>query len=78
MRFPGVTLDLVSPVNPEFTYKSVQSLSTTSTYGSGDSDLVIKSGPLINLFVLIDSLGNVISPQIGATTISFVYFLITC
>ena len=38
MRFSGVTLDLVSPVNPELTDILVQTLSTTITSGAGASD----------------------------------------
>ena len=74
MRFSGVTLALVSPVNPELTDRSVRSLSTTITSGAGDSDEVIKFGWLVTFFVLIDYWGNVILPQIGATTFSFAFF----
>ena len=74
MSFPGVTLALVSPVIPELTDRSVQSLSATITSGSGSYYLVIKFGPLATFCVLIYSLGNVISPQIGATTFSFGFF----
>ena len=54
MRFSGVTLALVSPVNQELTDRSVRSLSTTITSGAGDSDGVIKFGRLVTFFVLID------------------------
>ena len=74
MYFSGVTLALVSPVNPELTDRTVQSLSTTINYGAGDSDWVIKFGPLVTFCVLIDSLGNMILPQIGATTFSFDFY----
>ena len=71
MRFFGVALALVSPVNPELTDRSVQSLSTIINSGAGASYLVIKFVPLVTICVLIDSLGDMISPQIGSTTISF-------
>ena len=73
MCFSGENIDLVSPVNPELTDRTVQSLSTTINYGAGDSDWVIKFGPLVTKCVLIDYLGNVILPQIGATTFSFFF-----
>ena len=75
MRFSGVTISLVSPVNPELTDISVQSLSTTITSGAGAYDLRVKFGPLVIFCVLKDSLGNVILPQIGATTFSFAFFI---
>ena len=62
--FSGVTLALLSPVNPELTYRSVQSFPTNITYGAGGSDRVIKFGTLVTFCVLIYSLGNVISPHI--------------
>ena len=71
MRFSGVTLALAYPVYPELTDISAQSFSTTITYGPGASDWVIKFSPLVTFFVLIDSLSNVILPQIGATTLFF-------
>ena len=71
MSFSGVTLALVSPVNPKLTDRSVWSLSTTMTSGGGTYDCVCTFGPLVNFCVLIDPLGNVILPQIGATTFSF-------
>ena len=66
MCFSGVTLSLVSPVNPELVSPvnpklrdiSVQILSTTITSGAGASDRVIKFGALVTFFVLIDSLSN--------------------
>ena len=60
MRFPGVTLALVYPVNPQLKDRSVRSFSTTVTSGSGGSDLVIKFGTLVTFCALIDYLGNVI------------------
>ena len=53
MRFPGVTLALVSPVNPELTDRSVQSLSTTITSFAGAFDWVIQFGPLVKLSLYI-------------------------
>ena len=47
MRFSGVTLSLVSTVNPELTDRSVQNLSTSSTSGAGAYDWVINFGPLL-------------------------------
>ena len=38
IRFSGVTLALVSHINPESIDRYVQSLSTTITSGSGDSN----------------------------------------
>ena len=77
MGFSGVTLALVYPVNTELTDRSVQSFSTTITSGAGAgagaSDRVIKFGPLVTFCVLIYSLGNVISPQIGATNFFFAF-----
>ena len=71
MRFPGVTLDLVYPVTPEKTDTSVR---TIISFGAGAYDRVIKFGPLVTLCVLIDSLGNLIFQQIGATTLSLASF----
>ena len=76
MRFPGVTLDLVSPINPELSDRSVQSFPTTITSGAGASDRGINFGPLFKFCVLIDSLGNVIFPKNGATTFFFAFFLL--
>ena len=75
MHFSGVTLVFVSPINPELTDISVQSLFTTITSGAGASDLAIKFGPLVTFFILIYSLSNLILQQIGATTFSFDFFL---
>ena len=75
MRFSGVILALVSPFNLELTYISVQGLSTTITSGAGAYDLLINFGPLVTFCVLIDSLGDVVLPQIGATTLSFDFFI---
>ena len=66
MRFYGVTLALVYPVNPELvspvnlelSYRSVQSFSTNITSGDCASYRVIKFGSLVNVFVLIDYLSN--------------------
>ena len=77
MRFLGVTLDLVSPVNMELTYISVWSLSTTITCGADYSYLRINFNPLVTLCIMIDSLGNIIFPQIGATTFSLRFSRIT-
>ena len=74
MRFYGVTLAIVSPVNPELTDISARSLSTTITSSAGASYGVINFGPLDTFCILIDSLGNVILPQIGATTFFFAFF----
>ena len=74
MRFPGATLALISPVNTELTDRSVQ---TTIYFSAGASDCVIKFGPLVTFCVLVYSLGNAMSPQIGATTFSFAYFLLS-
>ena len=52
-------------------------MSTDITSHAGDYDWVIKFGPSVTFFVLIDSLCNVILPQIGATTFSFAYFLLS-
>ena len=38
IRFSGVTLALVSPVNTELTDRSVQSSSTSVNYGAGAPD----------------------------------------
>ena len=54
MRVYGVTLDLVPPVKPDFTYPvspekadiSLQCLCTFISSGAVDSDLVIMFGPL--------------------------------
>ena len=74
MRFSGVTLAIVSPVNPELTDRLVQSLSTIISFGASAYDLVIKFGPLVTFFVLIYSLGNDILLNFGTTTFSFAYF----
>ena len=74
MRFYGVTIVPVSPVNTESTDASVRSLSTTITSGVCDSYWVINFGALFTFCVLIDYLGNLILPQIGATTLSFDFF----
>ena len=74
MSFSGVTLALVSPANPELTDRSVRSLSATITYGGNASDLVLKFVPLVTFCVLIDFLGNVILPLIGATNFSLDFF----
>ena len=68
MRYYVITLALVSLVNPELTDISVWSLSTNITSGDVASDWVIKFGPLFTFCVLIDYLGDVNLPQIGATT----------
>ena len=74
MIFSGVTLALVSPVNPELKDRLVRIFSTTINSGDGAYDLVIKFGPLVTFCVFIDYLGNCILPQIGATTFSFAFF----
>ena len=74
MRFSGVTLALIYPVNAELIDRSGQSFSTNISSGAGASDQVIKFSPLVTFCVLIYYLGNVISPKIGATTFSFASF----
>ena len=68
MRFSGVTLDPVAPVTPDKTDRPVWNIISV---GAGAYDWLIKFGPLVTFCVLIDSLGNVIFPQIGATNFSF-------
>ena len=75
MRFSGVTISLVYPVNMELTDISVQIFSANITSGACASYWVTKFGPLVTFCVLIYYLGHFISPQIGATTFSFAYFL---
>ena len=77
MRFSGNTLALVSPVNTQLTDIPVQSFSTIINSVHGASDWVIKFGPLVTFCVLIDSLGNVILPQMGATTFAFAFSLLS-
>ena len=60
MCFFGVTLALVSPVDPELTNRLVQTLFTTITSGAGASDWIIKFGTLVTFCVFIDSLDNAI------------------
>ena len=70
-HFSSVALALVSHVNPELIDRLVRSFSSNITSGVGASDWLIKFDPLVNFCALIDSLGNVILPQIGATSFSF-------
>ena len=74
MHLSGFTLALFSPVTPDKTDRSVQII---IYFGGGASDLVIKFGPLVKFFVLVDSLGYVILPRIGATTLFFAYFFLS-
>ena len=50
-------------------------LPLTITSSAGDPNWVIRFGPLVTFCVLIDYLANVILPKIGATTLSFDFFL---
>ena len=68
MRFSGVTLALVSPINQELTDRPVRIFPSTINSGAGASDWVINIGPLVKFCALIYSLCNVIFPQIDATT----------
>ena len=53
--FSGVTLALVSTVNPELTDRSVRSLSATITSGADSYDVLIKFGqflPFVSWYIL--------------------------
>ena len=67
----GVTL---APVTPYKTDISVRIFSTIIYFGAGASDWKIKSGALVTFCVLIYSVGNSFSPEIGATNFSFASF----
>ena len=70
--FSGVTL---APVPPEKIETSVCIfLSTIITFGAYGSDRTIKLGALVTFCGLIDSLGIIYFPEIGATNLAFYSF----
>ena len=71
--FSDVILARVYTGNTELIDIPVRKFSTTINSGAGASDWVIKFGPLATFCVLIYSLSNVISRQIGATTFTFAF-----
>ena len=58
MRFPGVTIARVYPVNQELTDRPVRGFPNTITSGAGASDWVIKFCALVKCFALIYYLSN--------------------
>ena len=69
MSFSGVAL---SPVHIDKRETSVSIfLPSIINFGAGGSDRLIKLGALDTFCVLIDSLGIMFSPEIGANHLSF-------
>ena len=69
------SVDTLAPVNTDKILTSAQILSSTIiTFGADGYDWLVKFGALGTFYVLIDSLGNMSFPEIGATNFSFASF----
>ena len=70
MRFYGVILAPIFPVEKTETLVCILGF-TIIYFGADGSHRLIKCGALVNCCVLIDSLSNAFSPEIGDTNFSF-------